>query len=188
MTGQNQSIEINLGQDRRLFVLVERKRVKNLRLKVYPSGEVKVSAPVGLDYSKVAEFVTSKSEWIKKILKKKQPVIPVPGVPDFEIAAVLFDSVDRLYPIVEAMGVKKPSVTIRRMKTRWGSCSVNKNSIRLNSSLYSAPKECIDYVVLHELAHFLYPDHSENFYGFIERFMPDWKRRREALKCMRFPE
>ena len=91
-------------------------------------------------------------------------------------------SMERIYPLVAAQGIAKPSITVRSMKTRWGSCSVNRQKITLNSELVKTPEECIDYVVLHELAHFRHRKHDKMFYSFISELMPDWKERRKVLK------
>jgi predicted metal-dependent hydrolase len=189
MPERKEIIEIKIGSGERVAVPVERKRIKSIRLKVYPSGEVKISAPFNVPLSEILAFACSKSEWIGKCLqKKRERPAPLTGFAEPEFRQILSDSLDRLYPIVQAHGVKMPSVSVRSMKTRWGSCSVRGGSIRLNYYLRFAPLESIDYVVLHELAHFLYPNHSKDFYGFIERHMPDWKQRREYLKRIPMPE
>jgi len=90
-------------------------------------------------------------------------------------------SLERIYPIVEKYGVKKPQIHIRTMKARWGSCIKDKNIILLNYELIKAPKFCIDYVVLHELIHFKYKNHDGTFYNFMTSVMPDWKQRKEIL-------
>ena len=91
------------------------------------------------------------------------------------------DSLARMYPLIGKYGVKEPSIKIRRMKTRWGSCSQNSHSITLNLDLVKAPKACIDYVLLHELIHFKYRNHNKQFYNFLTALMPDWKERKEIL-------
>ncbi|MDY0321948.1 MAG: SprT family zinc-dependent metalloprotease [Arcobacteraceae bacterium] len=68
-------------------------------------------------------------------------------------------------------------VKIRKMSSRWGSCNYIKCTINLNSELMKKPLKFIEYVVLHELAHLTHPNHSKDFYTYIERFMPDWKQR-----------
>ena len=73
------------------------------------------------------------------------------------------------------------SVKIRQMKTRWGSCNPYKSYINLNIELIKKPKACIEYVVFHELAHLLYPDHSKKFYDYLTLYMPDWQKRKEIL-------
>ena len=65
-------------------------------------------------------------------------------------------SLDRMYPFMDEKISKKPQLKIRQMKTRWGSCLKNDHTIVLNSDLIKAPKFCIDYVVIHELLHFLH--------------------------------
>lgn len=91
------------------------------------------------------------------------------------------ESLERVYPLVEKYGVKKPQIQIRTMKARWGSCIKDKNIIMLNYELIKAPKFCIDYVVLHELVHFKHGYHDGEFYNFMTMLMPDWKQRKDIL-------
>ncbi|MEA4815627.1 MAG: SprT family zinc-dependent metalloprotease [Lachnospiraceae bacterium] len=83
---------------------------------------------------------------------------------------------------VEHLNIKKPSIYIRDMRTRWGSCIINKNKIGLNLQLIKAPAECINEVVLHELLHFVYPSHGSDFYLELTNLMPDWKERKNLLE------
>ncbi len=98
-------------------------------------------------------------------------------------AKALFDrSLERMHPLVAGDGIEKPSITIRTMKTRWGSCSWSRQKITLNTELVKTPPECIDYVLLHELAHFKYHKHDASFYSYLAGLMPDWKERKQSLK------
>lgn len=72
-------------------------------------------------------------------------------------------------------------VTIRKMKTRWGSCNSRKGYINLSLALVEKPLPQVEYVVLHELAHLLYPHHRREFYDFIASLMPDFRTRERAL-------
>ena len=92
-----------------------------------------------------------------------------------------YESLEKMYPPVQKYGVEKPDVDVRLMKARWGSALIEKNTILLNTELIKAPKYCIDYVVLHELIHFKYNDHSENFYQMLFSLMPDWEKRKAIL-------
>ncbi len=74
-----------------------------------------------------------------------------------------------------------PNIEIRKMKTRWGTCIPLNKKVIFNLSVIKVPKCCIEYVVLHELAHFKYMNHSKDFYNFITIFMPDWKERKKLL-------
>lgn len=88
----------------------------------------------------------------------------------------------RLYPVAAPYGVPYPQMKLRRMRSRWGSCIPTKRVITLNTYLVIAPLSCTDQVVLHELCHFLEPNHSVRFYACLSRMMPEWHKWREALK------
>lgn len=77
----------------------------------------------------------------------------------------------------------EPEVRIRRMWRQWGSCSP-RGTITLNEALVRAPRECIDYVVLHELCHLRAHNHGPNFYRLLGRHMPDWKATKQRLDGM----
>ena len=87
----------------------------------------------------------------------------------------------KMFPIVEKYGVLKPEIKIRVMRARWGSCLKTKGVILLNSDLIKAPKYCIEYVVLHELIHFLHDSHGSQFFSFLSALMPDWQERKRIL-------
>jgi predicted metal-dependent hydrolase len=79
------------------------------------------------------------------------------------------------------LGVKVEHVYVRRMKTRWGSCNPDAHTIRINTELATRPPEQLEYIVVHELVHLLEPTHNARFYSLMDRYMPDWQWRREAL-------
>ena len=90
--------------------------------------------------------------------------------------------VDNYYDkVIRKYNVDKPTITIKKMKTLWGSCSPQKCKITLNEYLMKANIRCIQYVVLHELTHLLYPNHSSDFYTFMTIHMPDWEERKKQL-------
>lgn len=95
--------------------------------------------------------------------------------------SIFKESLERVHPIVKKYEVKKPTIELRSMKARWGSAFVDSNVIVLNKDLIKAPKHCIDYVVLHELIHFKYNNHSESFYKMLFSMMPDWEKRKAIL-------
>jgi hypothetical protein len=70
---------------------------------------------------------------------------------------------------------------VQHMKTRWGSCNHCAGTIRLNTELAKKPKGCLEYVVVHEMAHLLEPTHNARFIALMERFMPNWRIRRDHL-------
>jgi len=93
----------------------------------------------------------------------------------------LLSQLEKMYPIVQKYGVAMPELRVRKMQTLWGSCSRKCHVINLNYYLYKAPVACVEYVILHELLHFLYRQHDKNFYEMLTICMPDWQERRRLL-------
>lgn len=92
-----------------------------------------------------------------------------------EETAVIFKRVFKKYDLIE------PTVCVRKMKTLWGSCTSTKSKITLNEYLIKANESCIEYVIMHELTHLLYPNHSKEFYDFLTIQMPNWQERKKQL-------
>jgi hypothetical protein len=79
------------------------------------------------------------------------------------------------------IGVKVERFFVQQMKTRWGSCNPESKSIRINTELAKKPPECLEYIVVHEMAHLLEATHSSRFIALMDRFIPKWKYCRDAL-------
>jgi len=140
---------------------------KNYRLKIIESKEERVKLQRG--YLQV--FVRDKDNYAKKekLIKAWQS----------KMAKIHFQKAIEKYKAFVKQEIK--TIRIREMKTRWGSCNPAKGYINLNLRLIEKPTECIEYVVFHELAHLVHPNHSQYFYNFLSLYMPDWKRRKEKL-------
>ena len=89
----------------------------------------------------------------------------------------LRESCERLIRLTKLCPKK---ITIKQMKSCWGRCSSN-GSISLNFYLYEHPKECMDYVVVHELCHLVHMDHSPQFWALVEKYIPNCKEIRRRL-------
>lgn len=89
--------------------------------------------------------------------------------------------IDWAYPQFVPYGAPYPVWTVRAMTSRWGSCQPQTGKITLNSKLIFYPKEAIEYVVVHEFAHFAHPDHSRAFWTLVAEIMPDYKERKKLL-------
>ena len=79
------------------------------------------------------------------------------------------------------MKVKVERLYVQKMKTKWGSCSPGSKGIRLNTDLAKKPPECLEYIVIHEMAHLLEPTHNSRFIALMDHFIPQWRSRRELL-------
>ena len=141
---------------------------RSYRLKVVQSKEERVKLQRGY----LELFVKDKSD-----IKRKENLIYEWY---YEKAMLYFFNVLQEFNKIVKQDIK--SVKIRQMKTRWGSCNPYKSYINLNIELIKKPRGCIEYVVFHELAHLLYPNHSKKFYDYLTVYMPDWQKRKEILE------
>lgn len=97
-------------------------------------------------------------------------------------ALVIFKQyLDEAYYVFEE-NIPYPKLKIRTMKTRWGVCNRRDNSVTLNLELIKKDQECLNYVIVHELSHFVHFDHSKEFWKTVEKYCPDYKRVRKELK------
>lgn len=90
----------------------------------------------------------------------------------------------QVYGVFRQYDIEFPQIRIRKMKSRWGSCHVHGGIITLNSRMIEAPRAAIEYVVVHEFAHFLVANHSKEFHQVVAGILPDWKARKELLKTI----
>jgi predicted metal-dependent hydrolase len=79
------------------------------------------------------------------------------------------------------MGVKVERFFVRRMKTKWGSCNHGARTIRLNTELAKKPRECLEYIVVHEMTHVLEPTHNARFVMLMDQYLPQWRFYRDQL-------
>lgn len=97
------------------------------------------------------------------------------------IKAEVPDRIAKWEPLV---GARVRQVFVQQMKTQWGSCNPRARTIRLNTELAKKPKDCLDYIVLHEMVHLLEPKHGERFVALMDRFMPRWQFVRRKLNSL----
>lgn len=166
---------------------LERKRVKNLNLRVRQDGSVYVSAHPRVSLKAVDAFVISKAPMIRaaqdRFARQRLQTQTLPPVPREPCRALFARSLSAQLPLLAPYGVKLPQLRLRDMKSRWGSCAWKTGVVTLNTRLYYAPRECLDYVALHELCHFVHPDHGPGFHGLMSALMPDYKQRKRRLEA-----
>ncbi|MGD9559514.1 MAG: M48 family metallopeptidase [Oscillospiraceae bacterium] len=165
--------------------LLTRKRVRNLNLRVRPDGTVAISAPARMPLYEIEAFLHKKAPWVLRTRRQLQ-ARPPGGPPLYTKAQclALFTAVsDEVFPLFSAvLGGQKPTLRVRDMTSRWGSCNRKTRTITLNMRLAEKQRPAIEYVVLHEYVHFLHPDHQAGFHSTMARLMPDYKARRKLLR------
>lgn len=147
--------------------------------------QVIVRAPFFTPKEEIESFVLSHIAWIQKRLSENNTT-PLNRELGKEEEKQLRENArvylkERLEYFSKLMGLKYTGLKITSAKHRYGSCNP-KNSICFSYRLMLYPKEAIDYVVVHELAHIKEKNHGKNFYAIIEKYMPDYKLREKILK------
>ncbi len=79
------------------------------------------------------------------------------------------------------IGVRVRKMFVQHMRTKWGSCNPLSGTVRLNTELAKKPKECLEYIVVHEMVHLLERNHGDRFVALMDRYMPRWQFFRQKL-------
>lgn len=177
------------------------KKMKQCYMKIVDSKNIRIKANWYYTLEDAKNLVQRKISWVEKHiihlkLKLLQPeqfyyLGSVCLLEDFDLSA---DKVDVFYKqkaqeilpsIVEKyahkMNLFPSSVKFRKTKSRWGSCSFN-NVINLSTNLMKLPFSCVDYVVIHELAHIKHKNHSKAFWECVEAYCPSFKEEERRIK------
>lgn len=224
--------------DREIEYDLQRKRVKNINLRIKPDKSITVSANPGVSESKIERFLVEKQVFILRALEKygeMQMSLPKPKqYVDGEIVKVfgqdlrlkvflsknnhveidepfiklyvkdlddvslkkkvldkwLYNQVEETviricetaYPLFKKHCGDFPVIKFRKMTSRWGSCNFVRSILTFNYALINAPIDSVEYVIYHEFAHFIEPNHSKKFYLTLLTFLPDYKQRKKQLE------
>ena len=159
---------------------------RTLSVEVDSSGAVLVRAPRLMPKWCIEAFVRERKAWIeaaKARQQKRQAKLPVIREEDKPLYVKMAKAIlpGKIENYAKRMGVQSTGLTVTSARTRFGSCS-GKNRLSFSWRLMAYPEAAVDYVVVHELAHIRYKDHSRAFYGFIESVLPDYRDRIRLLK------
>lgn len=190
-------------------VLIIRKKIKNMYLKVR-NEQIVITCPIFISEKKIYDFIENNHKFLLKNLTKKDnyflgkeiDVISISNLkhPEYSdqklyikshntyekelktIASDIFQK--RLELIYQKINenIPFPNLKVRKMLTRWGVCNRKNNTITLNLNLIKYDEKYIDYVIIHELMHFLQPNHSINFWSKVEEYCPNYKLLRKSLR------
>lgn len=166
------------------YKLIRSKR-KTTAIEITKGCEIIVRAPLFQSQKTIENFVNKKSAWIEKALKKqslRQDKFSITEQEAERLKALAKKIIPQKVEYFSSLtGLVPTAVKITSAKTRFGSCS-GKNSICFSFHLMQYPDEAIDYVVLHEIIHIKHHNHSKRFWNELEKYMPDYKKRRQLLK------
>lgn len=172
--------EIEFNNEKIEYQIIKTK-IKNMYIHI-KDGKVIVKAPSKLKEKYIINFVNQKSKWIYEKVKeaenrKKEKVI-IDEKDLQRLEKIVIESVEKYS---NKLGVNPNKVKIKDIKYAWGSCS-NKKNISINMQLAKKEENVIKYVVLHEMCHLKYMNHSKDFWNLVENYMPNYKYYKKKLK------
>ncbi|WP_200807347.1 M48 family metallopeptidase [Demequina sp. NBRC 110053] len=165
--------------------VLTRKRMRTVRMRVDSRTlEVRVSAPLTMPLWRIDAFVASRRDWIaeRRAELESVPMPLVRGREAQECRAMLEEWLDALMPVWCAeFDIVPPHVSLRIMRTQWGSCRAATRRITLNLELARRGFDMAEYVLVHELAHLFELNHGPRFYALMDHHLPDWRERKARL-------
>ena len=229
--------KIVLG-DREIPIEFERKRIRNINVRVRRDGSLYCSLPYYASFKEAEEFIISRSDYLLKSIDKvlheektkslsrqyvegevfdilgSQYVLHVSqgskntcraeaGIITLEVTdpsdyrtkymtyekwrrsvirSVIVNYCNEIYPLFELRGVNQPKkITLGEYKSFWGECFAKRGELKFSYRLFEKDRELIRYVVVHEFAHFIVPNHSAEFWNVVGSVIPDYKELRKRL-------
>ena len=160
---------------------------KSLGLEVNTEGLI-IRAPLQATDAEINMFILQHKNWIEKHLNKieeqQKKADTVEPLSMNEIRALADQAIkvipERVKYYATKVGVTYGRITIRNQSSKWGSCS-SKGNLNFNCRLLFVPDWIVDYVVIHELAHRRFMNHSKAFWKEVEKYMPDYKEQKKLL-------
>lgn len=203
---KNYNVIINRKKNKNIYIRVDSDLNITVNVPYFTTkGEVKRLLDSNID--SVIKLVSKKEKEIEKeaglyILGKKYEVVLINTIKKVEISgdyiyapdnkkldlwykkemeSIFKDRLDYNYNLFEE-NIPYPKLKFRKMKTRWGVCNKRDDSVTLNTNLMKEEIEALDYVIIHELCHFVHFDHSKNFWILVNKYCHNYKEIRKKLK------
>jgi len=155
-------------------------------IRITEADQIEVRCPNHATEQEIGQVLGHHSRWIRKQLQRvRDQGAKEPPFSEAEIKKMILLAKQVIPPkaayFAERLGVSFGRITVRRQRTKWGSCS-SKGNLNFNCTLMRAPEPVLDYVVVHELCHRLEMNHSPAFWAQVARIIPDYQSCRQWLK------
>jgi predicted metal-dependent hydrolase len=162
------------------------KRSRRIRISI-SGGRVIVTAPLRVSKEQLDRIIVDHEAWINKVVRRYKKMTA-----DVKFSRDIFDKKefvvkvkamveDRYRLIAAPFGVRLGKVAVKKMRSRWGSCS-SRGNVSVNLLLGHLPDELLEYVVVHELCHLVHHNHSKKFWSLVAAYSPDFKKRKLELR------
>ena len=151
-------------------------KIKTVYIKI-KDGKVAIKAPKRISKKELEKIIEKKKDWINKNLEKSKKEKNAIYTEE-QFKQIIEKNANELIKTTELV---PNQIRIRKIKYAWGSCSQNKN-ITINYNLIKYSEQAIKYVILHELCHLKYMNHSKDFWNLVEKYMPEYKEIKKEFK------
>ncbi len=177
---------LQLNKSAITYNIKKNRLARRLRIIIRPDGRITVSVPTRISQKVINNFLIEKKEWIEKILSKCKPENPqnkLNAEKEYILnkANALRLARKKIAFFAEKYNLKPKKIFIRNQSTRWGSCSA-KGNLNFNYRFVFLPENLQDYLIVHELCHLTEMNHSDRFWSLVGQTIPDYKKRRTALR------
>ena len=171
-------------------IRIERRNIKNLNLYLRPPyEEVLVTVPKRMPEGRIQAFIREKTPWIELHLRRLRAE-KHDNLLEHQLTAeernAYKNRLEALLPPMlaeweERISVHAERFSLRKMRRCFGVCHTARREITFNLMLGNAPEALIEYIVVHELVHLLEPSHNRRFHELMDRFLPDWRKRKREI-------
>ena len=165
--------------------ILKRSSRRSIAVQIKSDGSVIVRANYNTPLYSIEKFLVEKSEWIAKNAAKMRAADGVPKFTENDIKGFIqkakYIAHEKATYFAKIIGVSYGKITVKKMRTVWGSCSAHGN-LNFNCLIAALPEKIADYVIIHELCHRKQMNHSRAFWNLVGIYCTDYKARRKWLK------
>ena len=178
-------------------VIINIKRIKNINIRfknIDKTNYLVVNSYKKLSENEIEELLKRNEKAVNRLIKK-MVINPLNDdqflifghicsrTQEKELTEIAFLEVTKMFNYYKIVFKNENcNLIFKKMKSRWGVCYLQKNSISLTKSIIHVPKHLVEYVIIHEFCHFTYPNHSKQFYALVSKYCQDYKKRIKELK------